>query len=279
MSDAASLQTEIHQRRQSCGKKLQPDYAVMLEMLGCVLTNQLKAPHPYGSDLDLPGFDQHTKLFELGGIGNEATLPAGEYVYRVINMLSLPYVVDLKWRRYQTSPVLLWNALMTRSRKGELWLRLADYAENKYQAERGSSRFRCTWWTTYPLDLDVILGAYTIGMFSEWINDEVYVMRAPVKALNPLNVARVPTVIDAFMQPVFQPTNATPPAKAGVTINLANHHQPTTGVDEFAVHPFEVDFIEIKPIKIEPALRQRHAEISKNDADVLQSLISYYDAL
>lgn len=279
MSGPTSLEAEIHQRRQSCGKRLQPAYAFLLEMLGCVLTNQLKTPHPYGTDLDLLGFDQLTKLFSLGGIGNQATLPDDKYVYRVFNRGSLPYVVNLKWPRYQTNPVLLWDVLMTRSHKGDLWVKLADYAENAYPANRGEARFKCTWWTTYPLDSDVILGAYTIGMFSEWINDEVYVMRAPVKNLNLLKVARVPTVIDAFIQPVFQPTQDPPPAKFGVTINLASHQNPTSGVNEFAIHPFEVEFIEIKPIKIEPALRQRYPEISKNDPDVLQSLISYYDAL
>lgn len=279
MTDPASLNTEIHARRQLCGKKLQPTYAAFLEMLGCVLANQLKAVHPYGSDLDLLALDQHTKLFALGGLGNQATLPAGEYLYRVFNRGSLPYVVDLKWPIYQANPVLLWDALMSKSRRGDLWLRLADYAENAYPAERGNSRFKCTWWTTYPLDSDVILGAYTIGMFSEWINDEVYVMRVPVKDVNPLKVARVPTVIDAFIQPVFRPTKEPPPAEAGITINLSNHKNPTSGVNEFAIHPFEVQVIEIKPIKIELTLRQRHPKISKYDPDVLQSLISYYDAL
>jgi hypothetical protein len=279
MTDPASLQALIHERRQACGKKLQPTYASFLEMLNCVLTNQLKEPHPYRLHEDkLRTFYEQTKLFSLGGIGDEATLTGENYIYRIIKKGHLQYCVNFKWSVFR-NPVRLWNLIMAKSDRGKRWLNLQDYVENTYPVDAVNGWFNCTWWTTFPLDQDVILGAYTIGMFSEWVTDEIYIMRAQIEDVNSLNVARVPTVIDAFMQPVFQPTEEPLPRTGGITINLSVYENPSKGVSEFFVKPIQVRFIEIKPIQIDLDTRLRHQEISQKDPLVLQSLVRYYDAL
>lgn len=280
MSDLTSLRDEIHKRRQSCGKKLQQTYGKLLDMFDCVLANELKRQHPYQlNEVQLCSFGEKTKLFSLGGVGDQATLSGERYIYRIINKGHLPNYVKFKWPVFNYKPDLLWNFLRTKSNKGEAWLDLQEYAENSYPQGAVRCWFSCTWWTSFPLDKDVVLGAYTIGMFSEWVTDEVFIMRALIQQIDSLEVARVPTVIDAFMQPVFQPVKEPPPPNCGITIDLSNYNNPAIGVDEFFVHPIEVKFIEIKPIELNFETRQHQPKISQDDPQVLRSLLTYYDAL
>jgi hypothetical protein len=280
MTTLSLLRTEIHQSRQSCGKKLQQTYGILLEMFSCVLTHEMKVSHPYQlNETQLCNIDRKTKLFSLGGIGSQATLSGGKYIYRIFNKGHLPNYMKFRWPSFNNKPNLLWNFLRGKSKEGTEWINLQDYALNNYPENSVNCWFDCTWWTTYPLDEDVILGAYTIGMFSEWITNEVFVIRALIEQIDSLGVARVPTVIDAFMQPVFLPTKEPPSPDFGTTINLYDYNNLVSGVAEIAVNPFGVKFIEIKPLKVEPEKRQRYPAVSKDDPQVLQSLLSYYDAL
>lgn len=280
MSDQASLQKEIYERRQACGRRLQPSYAQFLDMVNCVLTRQLNAPHPYRLHSDqITALGRQTKLFALGGIGDQATLGGEEFIYRVFKKGHLKDTVKFKWDEHR-NPTKLWSWMMMKSPKGEPWVNLADFVENTYPVDDVERWFNCTWWTTFPLDRDVIVGAYTIGMFREWIDDEVYIMRAAVRNVEPLEVAHVPTVIDALMQPVFHPTKEPLPRSGGVTINLSAYKKPKQGVSEFLIKPLKVEVIQIKPVRIKDSATQSHYdEISLNDPLVLQSLVAYYDAL
>jgi hypothetical protein len=251
----------------------------MLEMFGCVLINELKLPHPYQlNEVQLCEIDTRTKLFALGGAGTQASISGEKYIYRIFNKGHLPNNVRFKWPAFNNKSDLLWKFLRGKSKEGTKWVKLQDYALNNYP---NSVRcwFECTWWTTYPLDEDVMLGAYKIGMFSDWVTDEVYVMRALVEEVSALGVAHVPTVIDAFMQPVFLPTDEPPAPACGTTINLYDHQNLTIGVGEFVIQPFEVKLIEIKAISVKHDQKWPHRAVSVKDPDVLQSLLSYYDSL
>jgi hypothetical protein len=278
MDRISLLLAEIHGCRQVCGKKRQPTHTTMLDRLAEVMTGELKTTHPYDlkeAHLDL--INQKTKIFAMGGMGSRAKTTSS-YMYRVINKGHLQSFVKLKWPGYRNNPTRLWKSMLTKSRKGRDWLRLRDFAESDYPGGSVNGWFNSTWWTDYPLDQDVILGAYTVGMFSEWITDEVYVLRVSVRALPSPDLARVPTVVEAFLQPVFQPAEE-PSAQAGVTINLSTYNQPEDGVGEFSLRPFAVESIEIKPVQLDSASRQRHQVISKTDPDVLQSLVRFYKTL
>lgn len=279
MDQISLLLAEIHGCRQACGKKRQPTHATMLDRLANVMTGELNTAHPYDlKEGDLNLINQKTKIFSMGGLGNRAVPKASTHLYRVVNKGHLQSFVRLKWPGYRNNPTRLWKSLLTKSRKGQDWLRLRDFAESDYPGGPVNSWFNSTWWTDYPLDRDVILGAYTVGMFSEWITDEVYVLRVSVRALPSPELARVPTVVEAFLQPVFQPTEE-PAAEAGVTINLSTYKQPVDGVDEFSLRPFAVESIEIKPVQLDSGSRQRHEVISKTDPDVLESLVRFYNTL
>jgi hypothetical protein len=284
MTNLSSLQIDIHKRRQDCGKRLQQTYGIFLDMIDCVLTNQVKVEHPYAlSDAQLCDLDKKTKLFSLGAIGDRATIPGEKYIYRMVGQGHLSKYVRFKWPEIRNNPKQLWDTLMVRSNYGKDWLKLQEFTEggpeHPYPGAGVNCWFDCTWWTTLPLDGDVILGGYTIGMFSEWIDNNTIIMRASIKEVESLGIAHVPTVIDGFPRPVFQPTEESSGPGSGITINLANYKKPAKGVEEFAVNPFKVKFIEIKPIELKSGDRDRRPDISKDDPEVLQSLLSYYDAL
>lgn len=279
MDQIRFLLTEIHDRRQTCGKSRQPTNANILDSLAAVLNNEIKQPHPYAfTEHELKLFDDKTNVFSMCGRGNRATPRTTDYLYRVVNKGHLPAFTRLRWRGFRKDPTLLWDTLLTRSNKGKDWLPLAEFADNHYPPGVVKAWFSCTWWTDFPLDPDVILGAYTIGLFTECISDQVYILRVPISAVQSLQAARVPTVVEAFLQPVFRPTREAS-ADAGVTINLATYKHPVPGVGEFSLRRFPVTLIEIKPLPLDFAFRQRHAVISKNDPEVLQSLVHFYNTL
>jgi len=279
MNRATSLLTEIHDRRQICGKKRQPKYTTILTRLNDVLNSELNAEHPYAlSDTQLESLNQRTNVFSFGGGGPRGKPVGNDYLYRIVKKGHLQYFVKLKWSGYRNNASRMWKSIMTKSQRGRLWLRLEDFADQNYPAGIVNRWFNSTWWTDFPLDQDVILGAHTVGMFSNWITDEVYVLRVLVRSLVPLDVARVPTAVEAFLQPVFRPTEQDS-SQAGITINLCTYKKPVDGVPEFCVRPFEVKHIDLKPVQLDVAARQRHQEISQWDPDVLQSLVNFYNTL
>ena len=274
-----SLAGQIHKARVACGKKLQSSCLPMLEMFDCVLT-LLKAEHPYALDENrLADFGDRTKIFSLGGIGHLAKFSTGDYAYRLVSQRHLPSFVKFRWTKLTNDNKFFWKFFWTTSESGATWLPLKDFADEMYPAGIPRYWYSSTWWTDSQIFDDVVLGGYRIGMFSEWIKNQVFLLRVRLADLEALQVSHVPTVIDAFMQPVFDPVSELPEPSAGITIDLSEYKKPRKGVNEFVVHPISVELIDFKPVNIDLLTRSKHPTISEEDPDVLTSLLEYYSLL
>lgn len=159
---------------------------------------------------------------------------------------------------------------------GQNWLPLGKLVNN-FQGRREIS-----WWTTDFLEEtslvmpDTFLGnqlterykwlvelAYKIGMVNHWVDDQMLLLKIKARHLQPDQVG-VPSVIDAFDQPIFDPAIGGK-SKRGRAIHIDSDLKP--GHTEFVLGAIPVDHIQFIPVRInKDQLKSRYPHAQFDDA-------------
>lgn len=278
------LKTQIFQLRNACGSKRQSSYATKLQEFCNILIDCGNA-HPFALTYEQEiEFVEKTKIFSEGAKGVVAKVKEAEHIYRIQPIRG--FLRTVKWSDPSVTPNdpdEVWDKLINNSKKSsDGWLKLKRYAGGTYPAqpndENNLKYWNFAWWTTYDLPINVMLGATKIGMFSNWVVPKTVVLRTPAPHITDKQVAHVPTIIDAFMQPIFHPVLDAPPPEAGITIDLSNDALGE-GVDEYIIKPVNTEFIEILPYPVSAAMVKQFGEGREENSRLLKALISYYQGL
>ena len=277
------LKAQIHHLRNICGSRRQFSLAGKLQTLSETVIDCGKL-HPYALNDKLDEFVARTKIFSEGLQGKSANISNENYLYRVQSLRG--FLKSVEWSDFSVNAgdaKEVWNMLVNVSKRTSGgWLPLERFVEGTYPVKVADIEnlkwWNYAWWTTHSLWENVILGAAKIGMCSTWLSDESIVFRASVNGAGENLVAYVPTVVDAFLQPIFHPVEEMSAPNAGITIDLSSNSLEI-GVDEYVIKPIDVEAIEIFPILISNDLRRRYGAGCEENAHLLNALVNYYRVL
>ncbi len=115
------------------------------------------------------------------------------------------------------------------------------------------SRFDISWWTSLDLSAATLpqAAALRVGVALDWLSEHSVVLRVPSTDPHLRAALRVPTIVDAFQQPIFAAERDDDSPASGVTIDLSRPEALQPGVPEYVVGPLAVDGVEFRPVRID----------------------------
>ena len=255
-----SDQIIIHSIRQSKGSIRQPPHSDDLRELHDFLVD-LGEPHPYELPYDSRVALETKESYAQGGRGLSASILPSGFLYRISSAKSVAYAVDdlrLGSVTKEDPDSVIWNSFNDIS-DPDIWRRLNRYAEGELIGRRG-----ITWWTSLALGkTNIVAGAYKMGMYDLWVPVYTLLLRCPVSYILAHGNLLVPTVLDAFDQEVFYPTQYSDTPTCGISVSLENSGALAEGTAEFILGPVPVNEIEVLPVFIDGAMRMRHSPVEK----------------
>lgn len=217
------------------------------------LIEELRAPlppyrHPYRLSDDHYGALSKNEVFRSGRKGFCAELPDEGYLFRLSSVGSL---IDYAGLRDKGTPEETFRWLREEYRVRDDWLPLGEYSEGGELMER----LGFTWWTSLTLSPEeVVIGAQRLGLVLS--GHFKVLLRCPAARVKAAGLAHVPTVIDAFANDIFHPTDDHDQPKHGVTISLERLQSLEEGADEFVVGGVDVGLVELWPIQVTEDMRR-----------------------
>jgi hypothetical protein len=277
------LYEEIYKLRGECGRTRQGNWSTDLDLLDRELRTKLKRTHPYTiTREDRLSLENKVKAFQNGGNGEKGKITSAGYLYRIanpidvysnINRLTVQPEQVAKFARLQWNKI---NRLSDNGKNGRNWLRLSDFGKISYSAYSSIS-----WWTTDRLSsgrANILSATTKLGLFENWIANQSYILRCPIKMSVSSNIVNVPSAIDAFASSVFYTTENSKTPKTGLAIDLSL--SPIAwGANEYVLKKIELRHIEIKPILIPDHHRKKFNTITSDSPEILARLIDYYTNL
>lgn len=191
----------------------------------------------------------------------------GDYLYSLASIGKLVRNVAHNWFDYQNDDVAF-DQVHTAS-QGK-WIRLSRFTTTHVAGLRGFS-----WWTSLDITAESIWNAWRrVGLVDEWIAEKSVFLRCPVERTR--HVTKVPTVVDGFDGPIFEPAHETPRPVVGTAIDLSTiPFQP--GAPEFVLTAIAPQDIEILPITIPESLKANGTPAPKEPT--MLRLRNYYESL
>jgi len=273
---------EIFRLRKSFGSRRQSCFDSQIDGLASVLATISGVKHPYALSVsELETFCNTTNIFSNGCSGWTAQPSShGPYLYRLQSLST--FLRSIRWQAgsgiAKEDPDGAWIIFKNNVRSsGNDWLQLDSYGEDEYPV-RTDRWWNCTWWTSLELKPDTILKARKIGMFSNWVLPRTVLLRCSLEFIESAELAHVPTVIDAYLQKIFEPVPESPVPLAGETIDLSGD-DPCKGVDEYVIKPMPIGKIEFCPHNIDSVMRASEGRDYQENEASLEKLISYYKTL
>lgn len=266
---------KIYELRSTCGRVRQPRHQAALERLELALGNLLGRDHPYHLDHDQKKMlEDGEAAFKNGGSGDSGVITGTEYLYRLCNIYDLIYNTPVAGAPSEkTDAGFVWEQLLNTSQGN--WLRFNDPGNQTYFGYSSIS-----WWTDEFLENDVVLSALKAGLFVNWLGQYSVLMRCPLSKLGTKSLLFVPTVIDAFCQLVFHPTEEMAHPTAGITVDLSQTGPFIPGVKEYVLKPIELRDLEFLPVEITVKMkRDKFKKHTDRNHGQLAKLISYYETL
>jgi hypothetical protein len=282
MNDAEAkineLYKQIYDIRKNCGKQRQQIYFSDFEALDKNLRECLQQTHPY--EISFPqkkSLGTQVQNYGQGGKGLPAKIPPEGYLYRIANPIDV--FTNIKAGNFPNAKIPrlaanLWNRLNNLSQDGRKWLELSEHGDKPYAACS-----RISWWTHYDLDdsnTNIIEKANKLGLFENWVDTEIYLLRCKADICVQSSIASVPTIIDAYASSVFYTTENDKNPVEGITINLSQAPDLELGISEVVLKEINLNCLQIKPIRIESGERQVRTHIGSKNLAMLETLKSYY---
>lgn len=254
------LRRDIAQTRQAAHIKEYDELHDFLVSLGKTQSYDLG----FGTKLKF----EELKFYPNDTFGRDAKIPSSNFIYRTCSIVDI--VKGTEWRKDEGTDLKNWNQVHKKS-KGR-WTPLSEFADGEYRCNPR----HFSWWTSFPLDQDVISGAHRVGMTNDWVAEECVVLRCPVEYVNKNNLAFVPSIIDAFMQMIFHPTMDEISPPYGITIDLSFYpHTLAPGIDEVVLREIPVEQLEVFPVFAGKKYREGKHEVN-SDFPQFTILLEYY---
>jgi hypothetical protein len=271
------LQEEIYEIRKTSGIQRQEIHSTDFYILDKHLKDLLQQTHPYSL-----AFSQKQLLeaqvpnYQKCGNGLQAQITCEGYLYRIANPIDV--FANIKTENFKKEDIYisameLWNKLNTLSELGTKWLPLSEHGEKPYWTNG-----QISWWTRHDLDntdTSIIENATRLGLFENWVANEIYLLRCKADICTDSPIASVPTIIDAYASVAFYTTENVKNPVEGTTINLSLTPL-NLGISEFVLKKIDLNSIEIKPVSIKSEERRMHSHIVSKDVKMLESLKAYY---
>lgn len=270
-----SVWSSLFQARLALDGQRQERHGDALRVLAARL-EQLPAPpppsaHPYNlAKQHQEWLVDRDPAFRGPSQGHVVQAPAGDYLFRFQNFKALLYLHER--RRVETYDDDEWHRkLVQEHRRTGNWIGLARVIRGPYRGRRALS-----WWTSQPLSASEIVAAvYRIGMARNWLTPRGLILRCRRKALVDARLS-VPTVLDAFDQPIFLATSDGAQPSAGHAIDLTRPDALTIGDDEYVAGEIAVSQIDFIPLEI-PAAAATDPHFVEDGAPLLDHLLAFYN--
>jgi len=269
--------------RVRCGVNRQPTHKINLQKLCAFLQVDLKSippapPHPnHPYELSPEQFKllaDSLVQYQHQCAGAPADISDVEYLYRLASPRDLTNSTGWNIEAEKVDSIAAWQRLKILCDNKQDWLQLEDYSRGEY-----AGLFQLSWWTDLDPTSDIFAAAHKMGMFTDWVPPLLFLLRCRVTDVEHNLKAYVPTVLDAFPQSVYHPMDEKTGPTYGLTIDLSDWQNLTTGVKEFVLAPIEVRHIDVLPIELTPQQREPHLGIGYANLEIWKSLIIYYSVL
>jgi hypothetical protein len=260
----------IFQARHALDARRQPRHGDALRKLLASLSYLPALPtapaHPYhlmSDHFEWLVTNESAFLATAGGLPGHP--PDGEHLYRLTNIKSLlrdnPGVSDRE-------PIEQHGILIKEFRRTGQWIALDRVIHGPLRGPRG-----VTWWTSRRLSADALVtAAYRLGMARNWISSWSVILRCHRGAFARLSV---PTVIDAFNQPIFAATADADTPTSGHAIDLTKPEALALGDDEYVAMEIDAGNIGVLPLEVAPdATATPHC--LEDGSPLLDSLLAFY---
>ena len=241
----------VHQLRQRLAVALQPAHTASLTQLDELLQGFARE-HPYNLAEDHFPVLCSVAAFGNGPAGRRVGAPAVTYLYRLHAVKNIPRDVTL-WRGLispKEKNETLFQHFRSQAAAAGGWCPLSRLAEGDLRGPRGF-----TWWSTHEISgRNPLESALRLGLPYDYTPVYAVILRLRCGPIA-LPATCVPSVVDAFDQPVFRPTaDSTRPA-AGLTIRLSATRTFCDGEAEYCIGSIPVESVEILPVLINESLR------------------------
>jgi len=275
----------LYKIRQEKGKKRQKRHEELLDELHDKIQPLL---HPYAveekerdrfyASLRTARDEEGNAAYYSGSKGYEAKVDS-TYIYRITTAYQLATRFQADWifteinLSIENREFVFNERFLEEVAKYEDWIPLSLVAKGNLKYPRNFS-----FWTSHEYDRnDILVESFRAGLASDWFDRLIVVLRCDIEDAKELKIC-VPTVIDAYDQPIFHPTeeNEASPPIFGTAINI-NETPLCLGYPEFVVGEISVDKIKFIPCKLE---RIGISRIEfKNNYDLWAKLDNYYQDL
>lgn len=226
--------------------------------------------HPYRLDRDQYKLLMQIRAFARGSNGLPASLPHDPYLYRISPLELLKNYVQT-WMldpvKYSSLNEIFEHLLILYSIKKD-WLPLSSFAAGKYSNPRQFS-----FWTLVNVSDNFYSWPNKLGIAGDRIASHTILLRFPIRHLK-RNLAKIPTVIDAFDGEIFHPVKEYDNPKTGKTIDIGHADLLRDGVEEVVLGPIDVEKIDILPVSI--AIRDEAKHFVYLGPNLWNLLINYY---
>ena len=234
----------IYSLRRAIAAKRQSRHMENLSKLETYIES-LPLQHPYQLSAEAYGEMSKRDIFAKGSQGLQADPSEGEYLYRLCSLAGVKEFTTWKAGAQGNEKISkIFNRLLADYRRTNQWLPLSNYAAGELKDFLGF-----TWWTSLSLTPDeVVQGALKLGLILR--GEYKLLLRCPVSFVKSQQLARVPTVLDAFANDIFHPTTDADSPKHGVTISLERLKDLEEGAHEFVLGPIDVGQIRLCPVYV-----------------------------
>lgn len=229
--------------------------------------------HPYRLDRNDYELLMQMRAFSKGSKGLPASLSHDQYLYRISPLELLKNYIQtwtLDPAKYSSLNEIFEHLLILYSIKKD-WLPLSSFAAGKYRNLRQFS-----FWTLVNVSDNFYSWPNKLGMPGDWITSHTILLRFPIRHLK-RNLAKIPTVIDAFDGEIFHPAKEYDNPKTGKTIDIGHDDSLRDGVEEVVLGPIDVKKIDILPIFV--AIRDKAKYFVYLGPNLWNLLINYYNQL
>ena len=275
--------TQLYELRQKLGIQNQPEFATNLVMLDDIIKSEqyMHSFGPLGRSI-FRKFNATGDIWMKGGQGQHVRDVPTKYYYRITDFDRLKSRCREKVTTARHGGYFYmvgeWN------NNGKAWLKLSAYFQGWLHNKRGFS-----WWTSQEVlskdDIQslndpavrhkLIRRAHRTGLTNSDFRNQILLLRSHADNFRDTEHVRIPTVVDAYTSPIFQPMRTSENPTHGLTIDIGDLPGLTLTQDEFVLLSVDVEKIDVIPISIQRLDKRRH-NVELNPI-LLEALINHYN--
>jgi hypothetical protein len=264
----------LYDLRYNAGQRRQPRHASALRGLNGIIVGAKKG-HSFNYDRVVNANLMRRTSYSGGGRGYVRKLHGDDFIYRLAGIKELANDKTISWVSHIKAaqpPRALFGLVNGDYKRSRDWIPLRRYAVGELSGYRN-----ITFWTAHELvPTNIVTDAHLLGLTNNGLKEWSVIIRCRVKDLAASNSVRIPTVLDAFTELVFYPTNDSAKSSSGITISLSTTGPLARGVMEFVLDPIRVEKLQIRPCFIS---NKSLPCIHSKDVGLWSLLESYYRQL